>query len=139
MAQRGFPQSKEALLQSYNKRLRDDMRSILDNFTEIIKTGKIEEDTQVARSTQSEQDFYEMNVRAANIVRAGESLTRLVSDLKQALTLSDFPWVCEAVALRAAQLHAVREDCDRRLLALRDDIAIDLYELEEEFYSSRYK
>lgn len=42
MAQpRVLPQSKETLLQSYNKRLKDDVKSIMDNFTEIIKTAKV--------------------------------------------------------------------------------------------------
>lgn len=39
--QRVLPQSKETLLQSYNKRLKDDVKSILENFTEIIKTAKV--------------------------------------------------------------------------------------------------
>lgn len=39
--QRVLPQSKETLLQNYNKRLKDDIRSILDNFTEILKTAKV--------------------------------------------------------------------------------------------------
>lgn len=39
--QRVLPQSKETLLQSYNKRLKDDVKSIMDNFTEIIKTAKV--------------------------------------------------------------------------------------------------
>lgn len=39
--QRVLSQSKETLLQNYNKRLKDDIRSILDNFTEIIKTAKV--------------------------------------------------------------------------------------------------
>jgi mediator of RNA polymerase II transcription subunit 22 len=42
MAQtRGLSQSKEALLKSYQKRLKDDVKSILDNFTEIIKSSKV--------------------------------------------------------------------------------------------------
>ena len=42
MAQsRGLSQSKETLLKSYTKRLKDDVKSILDNFTEIIKTSKV--------------------------------------------------------------------------------------------------
>lgn len=41
--QRALPQSKETLLQSYNKRLKDDIKSIMDNFTEIIKTAKVRE------------------------------------------------------------------------------------------------
>ena len=37
-------------------------------------------------------------VRASNMVRAGESLMKLVSDLKQYLILNDFPSVNEAIA-----------------------------------------
>ncbi|XP_024068088.1 mediator of RNA polymerase II transcription subunit 22 isoform X2 [Terrapene carolina triunguis] len=134
--QRGLPQSKETLLQSYNKRLKDDIKSIMDNFTEIIKTAKIEDETQVSRATQSEQDNYEMHVRAANIVRAGESLMKLVSDLKQFLILNDFPSVNEAINQRNQQLRNVQEECDKKLISLRDEISVDLYELEEEYYSS---
>ncbi|XP_015277093.1 PREDICTED: mediator of RNA polymerase II transcription subunit 22 isoform X2 [Gekko japonicus] len=134
--QRVLPQSKETLLQSFNKRLKDDIKSIMDNFTEIIKTAKIEEETQVSRATQGEQDNYEMHVRAANIVRAGESLMKLVSDLKQFLILNDFPSVNEAINQRSQQLHGLQEECDKKLIALRDEISIDLYELEEEYYSS---
>ncbi|XP_045739409.1 mediator of RNA polymerase II transcription subunit 22 isoform X3 [Mirounga angustirostris] len=118
--QRALPQSKETLLQSYNKRLKDDVKSIMDNFTEIIKTAKIEDETQVSRATQGEQDNYEMHVRAANIF----------------LILNDFPSVNEAIDQRNQQLRALQEECDRKLIALRDEISIDLYELEEEYYSS---
>ncbi|XP_063000906.1 mediator of RNA polymerase II transcription subunit 22 isoform X1 [Elgaria multicarinata webbii] len=134
--QRVLPQSKETLLQSYNKRLKDDIKSIMDNFTEIIKTAKIEDETQVSRATQGEQDNYEMHVRAANIVRAGESLMKLVSDLKQFLILNDFPSVNEAINQRNQQLRGLQEECDKKLITLRDEISIDLYELEEEYYSS---
>jgi hypothetical protein len=37
-------------------------------FSEIIKLGKIEDETQVNRYTQLEEDALEMQVRAANIV-----------------------------------------------------------------------
>ncbi|CAH2316630.1 mediator of RNA polymerase II transcription subunit 22 isoform X2 [Pelobates cultripes] len=134
--QRVLPQSKETLLQSYNKRLKDDIKSIMDNFTEIIKTTKIEDEHQVSRSTQGEQDNYEMHVRSANIVRAGESLMKLVSDLKQFLILNDFPSVNEAINQRNQQLRGLQDECDKKLISLRDEIAIDLYELEEEYYSS---
>ncbi|XP_078406359.1 mediator of RNA polymerase II transcription subunit 22 isoform X2 [Cetorhinus maximus] len=134
--QRTLPQSKELLLQSYNKRLKDDIKSILDNFTEIIKSARVEDETQVSRATQCEQDHYEMHVRAANIVRAGESLMKLVSDLKQFLILNDFPSVNEAINQRKQQLRNLQEECDKKLITLRDEIAVDLYELEEEYYSS---
>lgn len=72
-------------------------------------------------------------------VRAGESLMKLVSDLKQFLILNDFPSVNEAIDQRNQQLRSLQEECDRKLITLRDEVSIDLYELEEEYYSSRYK
>lgn len=72
-------------------------------------------------------------------VRAGESLMKLVSDLKQFLILNDFPSVNDAIDQRDQQLRGLQEECDRKLVTLRDEVAIDLYELEEEYYSSRYK
>lgn len=64
---------------------------------------------------------------------------KLVSDLKQFLILNDFPSVNESVEQRNQQLRALQEDCDRKLISLRDEVSVDLYELEEEFYSSRYR
>ena len=39
--QRSIPQSKEALLKSYSLKLREDVKSMLDNFTEIIKLARV--------------------------------------------------------------------------------------------------
>lgn len=121
--QRNLTHSKEALLKLYRSRLKDDVKSMLENFEgklgtmyitfvptlaqltiiiiwfpEIVKLAKGEHDTQLSRMTQCEQDTFEMHVRAANIVRAGESLMKLVSDIKQYLILNDFPSVNEAIS-----------------------------------------
>ena len=66
------PPTKDALLKSYRKRLKDDIGSMVANFTEIIKLcqiSKSEEDSQVSRSTLCEEEAFEMQVRAANMVR----------------------------------------------------------------------
>ena len=41
MSQRAGTSQREALLKSYTRRLKDDVKSILDNYTEIIKTAKV--------------------------------------------------------------------------------------------------
>ncbi|XP_064459017.1 mediator of RNA polymerase II transcription subunit 22-like [Ornithodoros turicata] len=139
--QKGLTQSKEALLKSYNKRLKDDIKSMVDNFSEMIKSTRVplEEEGQVLRPLQVTEDQYEMHVRAANIVRAGESLMKLISDIKQYLILNDFPFINDSIAQNSQRYCAVQMDCDQRLMALRDDMAAELYELEEEYYSSCYK
>ena len=62
------PLTKDALLKSYRKRLKDDVTSMMSNFTEIIKLCKIEEHAQITRPAQCEEDAFEMQVRAANMV-----------------------------------------------------------------------
>ncbi|GFO09669.1 mediator of RNA polymerase ii transcription subunit 22-like [Plakobranchus ocellatus] len=134
-----LPQNKEAQLRSYQVHLRDSVRSMLENYSEIIKLARVEEDGQLMRATQIEQDHFEMQVRAANIVKAGESLMKLVSDLKQFLILNDFPSVNESISYKAGVYKETQANMDTKLMILRDEMANDLFEMEEEYYSSLYK
>ncbi|XP_022085115.1 mediator of RNA polymerase II transcription subunit 22-like isoform X2 [Acanthaster planci] len=137
--QRALPPVKDSLLKSYLRHLHNDVQSIQENFTEILKSAKVEEETQVARQTQGEQDQNEMHVRAANIVRAGESLMKLVSDIKEFLILNDFPSANAAIGQRTQFLHNIQAEVDSKIMQLRDELSLNLYELEEEYYSSRFK
>ncbi|XP_042905634.1 mediator of RNA polymerase II transcription subunit 22 [Parasteatoda tepidariorum] len=143
MAQvKNLPQSKEALLKSYNKRLKDDVKSMVDNFTEIVKLARPSHEDDggnVIRPLATSQDQCEMHVRAANIVRAAESLMKLISDIKQYLILNDFPSVNEAISQKTKMCRAVQDSIDSKLTNLRDDMASELYDLEEEYYSSAFK
>lgn len=64
---------------------------------------------------------------------------KLVSDIKQYLILNDFPSVNEAITRNSQVYLGGQVECDNKLMALRDDMAADLYELEEEYYISTYK
>lgn len=91
---------KDALLKSYQKRLKDDIRAMIDNFQSILKSSKVpsvEEEGQVLRQLQCTEDQYEMSVRAANMIRAGEKLVRLIADIKQYLILNDFPFINDSI------------------------------------------
>jgi len=112
---------------------------MLDNFVEIVKLGKVEDETQVSRMTQSNQDKFEMHVRAANIVRAAESLTKLISDIKQYLILNDFPSLNDAITENSRVGRAKQQEIDKKLTELKDEMARDLYELEDDYYSGLYK
>jgi len=131
--------SKDALLKSYRNRLKEDIDAMVVNFTEIVKLCKVEDENQVTRAAQCEEDAFEMQVRAANMVRAGESLMKLISDLKQFLILNDFPTVNETIAENSKMFLEVQETCDRKLTSIRDELATDLFELEDEYYSSTIK
>jgi len=64
---------------------------------------------------------------------------KLVTDLKQYLILNDFPSANEAITQSSRLMSSWQQDGDRKLMALRDDLAADLYDLEEEYYSSPFK
>ena len=121
-------------------------------FSEIVRLAKGENETQLSKMTQCEQDTYEMQVRASNIgkfdenlviskintyfcfnftVRAGESLMKLVSDIKQYLILNDFHSVNDAICSSSQLYRSTQMDRDNKLMMVRDDMAADLYDLEE--------
>lgn len=64
---------------------------------------------------------------------------KLISDIKQYLILNDFPSVNEAIAHNSKKFLDLQDNCDRKLTMLRDELATDLFELEEEYYFSSFK
>lgn len=72
-------------------------------------------------------------------VRAGESLMKLVADLKQFRILNDFPSVNDSITGNMHLYRDMQTQIDVKLMALRDEMAADLFELEDEYYSSVYK
>jgi len=64
---------------------------------------------------------------------------KLSSDIKQFLILNDFVSVNESIVHHRQMYKGLQNDSDTLLLTLRDEMAADLYELEEEYYSSLYK
>lgn len=72
-------------------------------------------------------------------MRAGESLMKLVSEVKQYLILNDFHSVNDAIVANSQLYRATQSECDKKLMNLRETAAADLYELEEEYYTSEFK
>lgn len=64
---------------------------------------------------------------------------KLVTDIKQYLILNDFPSVNDAIVQQSHLFKQKQTECDRKLMTLRDDISGDLFDLEEEYYSSAFK
>ena len=72
-------------------------------------------------------------------VRAGESLQKLVSDMKEFLILNDFPSVNTSITERSTALQEISNHTDQQLLALKQELAVNLSELEQAYYSSSYR
>lgn len=72
-------------------------------------------------------------------MRAGESLMKLISDIKEFLILNDFPTINMSLQMRVKQLKTIEDETKKKLWQLREQVNDDLRTLEEEYYSSKYK
>ncbi|KAI1303127.1 Mediator of RNA polymerase II transcription subunit 22 [Halotydeus destructor] len=142
--------AQEVQLRSYQKRLRDDVKSITDHFVEIIKLVKVEQQEQNVTPARIQETTYEMHVRAANITRAAESIMKLIWDIKQYLIINDFPLINSAISLQSSKEpprdgnqpesnYVKADNVDMKLMHLRDEITNELYELEDEYYNTLVK
>ncbi|KAI2798708.1 hypothetical protein RDWZM_000175 [Blomia tropicalis] len=125
-------------LVSYQRRLKNDINTIAENFSELFRMVRIDLENKITYSKLEEISF-EVNIRAANLTRACESLIKLIWEIKQYQTINDFPLINEAITNKVKDNVRHANDVDNILIALRDEITNDLYELEEEYYNSYVK
>ncbi|BHF79747.1 Mediator of RNA polymerase II transcription subunit 22 [Sparganum proliferum] len=125
---------RETYLNSLKSRLRDNLKTITENFELILSRAKVENSDVIARLnpyTQAEQDNFEMNVRSCNIVSACENITRLVSEIKQLLILGDFCWLEKVTKAGAEERERRRAELDAVAIKLADELAADLFTLDD--------
>ncbi|CDW51821.1 Mediator of RNA polymerase II transcription subun it 22 [Trichuris trichiura] len=131
--------SKALLLQEYHHRVRDSVKSMRENFTEILRLAKVTEETQMHRLTEYEHEQYEMQVRASNMTRSAETLIQTVSDLRQFLILNDFAFINEAVTFTSGQCQLSQKEMNDKLATIKEEISFCLQEAEQEYYSTALK
>ena len=96
-------------LKNYQKQLKDNLRSIYDIYTELLRT-------------KTEHISFEVQVKAAEIVRSYQSLMQLVSEIRTFLIINDLVGGSKPVPKS--------ENSDDKLIKLRDEVSMFLYELE---------
>ncbi|KPM05565.1 mediator of RNA polymerase II transcription subunit 22-like protein [Sarcoptes scabiei] len=126
----------ESFLLNYQHRLRSDINTIAENFAEFFRTVRI--DDKMSYSKLDELSF-EVNIRAVNFVRACESLLKLIWEIKQYQTINDFPLINESITKKSEANLRKANEIDNVLIALRDEMTNELYDLEDEYYNSYIK
>ncbi|CAF0806509.1 unnamed protein product [Rotaria sordida] len=124
---------------AFHKQAKDNLQSILDNFMAIINLIRVEETQpnqikdQLPRLLTNTTEDFEMRVRAYNMVRAFESLLKLVSDLKDQAVLYDFRAINDAVRAQRQRFKNQQSDLDTKLISLRDRLALEMVKFEDEY------
>lgn len=98
--------SHELTLKNYQKQLKDNIKLIYDNYTDILRT-------------RTEHVDFEVQVKSAEIVRSYQSLMQLVAEIRSFVIINSSP---------SAPTQQSREV--EKLVRLRDEMSMFLYEME---------
>jgi mediator of RNA polymerase II transcription subunit 22 len=131
--------TQNLILKSYEKKVKEDIGSVYDNLTEILKLVKSDDENGLAKMTQNELDTYQIEIRTSNIIKATESLTKIVSDLKDLVILNDFKSINSQITSQCAYFKQREDEIDKTLTSFKDNLIPMVNELQQEYYSSNYK
>ncbi|KAJ8458559.1 hypothetical protein OPV22_031485 [Ensete ventricosum] len=120
-------QKQKTLLQ----RVDADVTNIVDNFNQLVNLARVNDPP-----VRNSQEAFQMEIRAARMVQAAESLRNLVSELKQTAMFSGFGSLNENVDRRIAEFNRLEEGSERLLERVGEQAAASLKELEAHYYSS---
>lgn len=110
-----------------------DIASLLDNFSHLLKAARINDPVRNA------QEVFQMEVHAARVVQAADSLLKLVSELKQTAVFSDFNSLNDHIEQRVAKFESQCEETQNLLTTVEEQAAVALKELESHYYLSLHK
>ncbi|XP_064396198.1 mediator of RNA polymerase II transcription subunit 22-like isoform X2 [Halichondria panicea] len=106
---------KESLqVSAYSRRLKDNMKSILDNYAEILKAAKVTD----ANDPDAVSDAGLAHIENEIEVRAAEGLSKLVSDLKENMILNDFSTINQSTTNRISELKELKSQKEDEITQL---------------------
>lgn len=91
------------------------------------------------KGSQAEIDSFEIEIRSSNLVKSTESLSKIVSDLKDLTILNDFKSINSQITSHCQFLRMNENDIDIQLRMAKDVLFKLLQDLQNEYYTSRYK
>ncbi|KAA8515863.1 hypothetical protein F0562_019042 [Nyssa sinensis] len=114
-------QKQKTLLQ----RVDTDIGNIVDNFSLLVNVARVNDPP-----VRNSQEVFMMEMRAARMVQAADSLLKLVSELKQTAIFSGLASLNDHVEQRTEEFNQQAEKTDRMLARIGEEAAASLKELE---------
>ncbi|KAJ7559131.1 hypothetical protein O6H91_04G071700 [Diphasiastrum complanatum] len=110
-----------------------DIGSLLDNFSHLLKAARIND------SVRNAQEGFQMEIHAARVVQAADSLLKLVSELKQTAVFSDFLSLNEHIEQHVTKFSGQCDETEQLLSSVGEEAAVSLRELESHYYQSIHR
>ncbi|CAA2969058.1 mediator of RNA polymerase II transcription subunit 22a-like [Olea europaea subsp. europaea] len=120
-------QKQKTLLQ----RVDNDIGNLVDNFGFIVNVSRVNDPP-----VRNSQEAFMMEMRAARMVQAADSLLKLVSELKQTAIFSGFASLNDHVDQRTEEFNKLTEKTNSELARIGEEAVASLKELESHYYSS---
>ncbi|KAK6151613.1 hypothetical protein DH2020_014248 [Rehmannia glutinosa] len=120
-------QKQKALLQ----RVDTDIGNLVDNFGFLVNVTRVNDPP-----VRNSQESFMMEMRAARMVQAADSLLKLVSELKQTAIFSGFASLNDHVDQRTEEFNKLAENTNGTFARIGEEVAASLKELESHYYSS---
>lgn len=130
------------------KKVKEDVRLIHENLNEMLKLLKLDDEKSIRsghddaglnKMSQAQIDSFEIQIRTANIVKSTESLSKIVSDLKDLTILNDFKSINSQITNHCSFLKSKENETDAALRNIKDNLYMLLQDLQHEYYSSNFK
>ena len=126
-------------LKLYEKRVKEDVRVIYDSLGEILKSLKMDDDHGLSKMSQSDIDTYVFQIRTSNIIKANESLSKTVSDLKDLIILNDFKSINSQMTNQCTYFKQKEDEIDKTIRGVKDELITVVNELQHEYNNSNVR
>ncbi|KAL2482773.1 Mediator of RNA polymerase II transcription subunit 22a [Forsythia ovata] len=120
-------QKQKTLLQ----RVDNDIGNLVDNFGFLVNVARVNDPP-----VRNSQEAFMMDMRAARMVQAADSLLKLVSELKQTAIFSGFASLNDHVDQRTEEFNKLAEKTNGTLARIGEEAVASLKDLESHYYSS---
>ena len=128
--------TKRLIVQEYKDRLKNNVKSLNDNFESILTSIKLIDDSHRANSTGKLADYYAMRneatARASLMVKATDELQTLTNDIREFLILRDFNFISNSIEQAEEDFKRQQEDHEKEFNRFRTSLSSMVADIDRE-------
>eukprot|EP01125_Pyxidicula_operculata_P001758 TRINITY_DN11590_c0_g1_i1.p1 TRINITY_DN11590_c0_g1~~TRINITY_DN11590_c0_g1_i1.p1 ORF type:complete len:159 (-),score=3.27 TRINITY_DN11590_c0_g1_i1:14-490(-) len=136
-----YPRTQNTRLDSL-QRLRDYYEyGVSNKYTELVENYRgILASAHISESIpENTRENFQIDVYTTNIIKASESLLKMIAELKHSMTLNDFKTIRDEVTDKSKSYSDMTRLSNTTISQLKSEMVEALYELEDSYYSSKYR
>jgi len=122
----------QRLRDHYSHQVFNNVASLVENFGGVLASSHINEKGDNAREN------FQIEVYTTTMVKSGESLLKMIAELKHSMILNDFKAIQEEAQSKESSYNEIVESTNSCTQEFKLHLIAALHELEDSFCSSKY-